>query len=438
MSKWPKKVKHRRKVLAKIYRPCQGRESYRVTWYAAGKRQMKSFPTYAGEGGAKEFAEGKVKELAANSQAAMLTPSQATDAMVAFERLNTFHQDTGRKITLLAAVSEYCEAAVKAHARGFTVIEGIDGFTRTVATVTRKDLAEAVEDFIAGEQPRTQSANGQGAQLSLKYHYNRAIQLRRFAGVFTGYAVCDIAKHDLDSFFNSKLVADFSPKSRNHHRGALKQFLGWSVRKDYLAVNHRLLEADSLRPEKNGGGETEFYTPTEFRELLNASDGPLRAMVAIGGLAGLRTQETLRLDWVDVWRIKGHIEITAGKSKTRQRRLVEVCRALVAWLAPYKTFTSGKVWAGAERTFQEHLFDLCERAGVKRKTNALRHSFCSYHFALHGNENLTAQQAGNSPAMIHAHYKGLVTKKEAKAWFAVKPRKTTAKNVIPMPRRAEP
>ena len=437
MSKWPKKVKHRRTVLAKIYRPCQGRESYRVTWYAAGKRQMKSFPTYAGKGGAKEFAEGKVKELAANSQAAMLTPSQATDALAAFERLNTFHQDTGRKITLLAAVSEYCEAAVKAHARGITVIGGVEGFTRTLAAVARKNLPEAVEDFIIGEEPRTQSANGQRSQLSPKYHYNRAIQLRRFAEAFSGYAVCDIAKHDLDSFFNSKLVAKFSPKNRNHHRGALKQFLSWAVKKDYLPGNHRLLEADSLRPEKNDSGQTEFYTPMEFRELLEASEGPLRAMVAIGGLAGLRTQETLRLDWTDVWRIKGHIEITAGKSKTRQRRLVEVCRTLVAWLTPYKKFTTGKVWEGAERTFQEQLVDLCERAGVKRKTNGLRHSFCSYHFALHSNENLTAQQAGNSPAMIHAHYKGLATKKEAKAWFAAKPRKTTAKNVIPMPRSVE-
>ena len=29
MLKWPKRVKHRKKVLAKIYRPCAGRESYR-------------------------------------------------------------------------------------------------------------------------------------------------------------------------------------------------------------------------------------------------------------------------------------------------------------------------------------------------------------------------------------------------------------------------
>jgi hypothetical protein len=58
----------------------------------------------------------------------------------------------------------------------------------------------------------------------------------------------------------------------------------------------------------------------------------------------------------------------------------------------------------------------------------LRHGYCSFHFALHSNENLTAAQAGNSPAMIHAHYKGLATKAEAEKWFNVQPAK--AENVI--------
>ena len=56
MTKWPKRVKHRNKVLAKIYRPCAGRGSYRVAWAVAGKRMMKSFPTYSGKGGALEYA----------------------------------------------------------------------------------------------------------------------------------------------------------------------------------------------------------------------------------------------------------------------------------------------------------------------------------------------------------------------------------------------
>jgi hypothetical protein len=36
----------------------------------------------------------------------------------------------------------------------------------------------------------------------------------------------------------------------------------------------------------------------------------------------------------------------------------------------------------------------------------------------------------NSPAMIHAHYKGLATKAEAEKWFNVQPNR--AANVIPM------
>jgi hypothetical protein len=71
-------------------------------------------------------------------------------------------------------------------------------------------------------------------------------------------------------------------------------------------------------------------------------------------------------------------------------------------------------------------------AAVERNPNGLRHASCKYHFAAHANEKLTAQQAGNSPAMIHAHYKGLATEAEAAKWFAVKPAKS-AKNVIRLP-----
>jgi integrase len=69
---------------------------------------------------------------------------------------------------------------------------------------------------------------------------------------------------------------------------------------------------------------SQLYTPREFAALLETADATLRPIIAIGGLAGLRTAELLRLDWADVWRVPGHIEVTAGKAKTRQRRLVKI------------------------------------------------------------------------------------------------------------------
>jgi hypothetical protein len=65
--------------------------------------------------------------------------------------------------------------------------------------------------------------------------------------------------------------------------------------------------------------------------------------------------------------------------------------------------------------------ELRDSLKIPTRKNGLRHAFCTYHYALHANENLTAAQAGNSPAMIHAHYKGLATKVEAEKWFNVTP-----------------
>jgi integrase len=421
--KFPKVIRHR-KGECKIYGKKPDYPFYRVAWYVTGQRRVKQFGTYSK---AKEFADALVKDLASGSQSTALTPRQATDALAAVDRLKTYYQQTGRSVSLLRAVSEYVEASMKANGR--TLADLVEGYMATVASVTRKDVAEAVEEFIKADEPRTKASDGQRAQLSAKYAYNRAIMLRRFAKALPGHAVCDLSKQHLDAVIAS--LGDFKAKSRNHHRAALRQLLQWCVRKDYLPLTHRLLEADSMRREHADNGEIEFYTAKEFRALLETADGPMRAMVAIGGLAGLRTAEILRLTWSDVIRVPGHIEITAAKSKTRQRRLVEVCPALAAWLEPFRQLT-GKVCpitaASVDVIWQQQFLALCDRAGVSRKRNGLRHSFCSFHFALHANENLTAAQAGNSPAMIHAHYKGLATKAEAEKWFNVQPAK--AANVI--------
>jgi len=431
VSKWPKKVTHRHRVYAKVYRPCAGRDSYRVAWKAAGKRQMKSFRTYSGGQGAKKFADDLVKDLAKQTPVAFLTAAQADDALAAIGLLNNFQADTGRQVSLVTAVSEFCGAAKKLHGR--TMSEAVAGFMQTAVTVVPKDIGEAVTDFLVGSEHLTHSSDGKRAQLSTKYAYVRALQLRRFADTLAGHAVCDLTKAHLDTFIselgeqktksrNHRKID--SAKSRNHYRGVIRQFLAWCARKDYLSQAHRLFEAEAMRPELANTAEIEFYTPDEFKRLLEVDADdllPLRPLIAIGGFAGLRTAELLRLDWADVWRIPGHIEITARKAKTRQRRLVEICPALAGWLETHRANKSGKLWTEPEGTFQKKFVELCEKAKAPRKHNGLRHSFCTYHFAKDSNENMTAAQAGNSPAMIHGHYKGLATKADAEKWFTVTP-----------------
>jgi integrase len=432
--KFPVKLKYRNEVKARIYRTA--RHGYRLFWKVSkGKYRVREFGTYTK---AKSEGDKLLKELVNGSPVSTLSHDQADDALTALRRLDTYFRATGRRVSLSEGINQYCEAAGKLADR--SLADAVDGYLTTVANVTRKDIMAAVNEFITLEEPRTQAADGMRPEVSPKYHYNRAIMLRRFAGAFPNTCLCDLTKTLLDVFFaglnkqaskshNRKPVG--SAKTRNHHRAAVRQFLEWAGRKDYLPVNHRLLEADGMRPQKNDtAAPPEIYSPRDFRGLLQAADDDLRPLIAIQGLSGLRTSELLALTWEDVWRVPKHIEVTAGKAKTRQRRLVNVSGALSAWLRPFRRQT-GKLWKFHEIVFHEHFRDLCGKAGVDRNQNGLRHSFCSYFYAQTGNENLTAQQAGNSPAMVHAHYKGLVTRKEAQVWFAVKPVKVkTAENII--------
>ena len=91
--------------------------------------------------------------------------------------------------------------------------------------------------------------------------------LRRFAAMFPNTAVCDVGKSLVDGFFKElgkipsksrNRKAATSAKSRNHYRAAIRQFLAWAVRKDYIAANHRLLEADSMPPQKGNDATIQF------------------------------------------------------------------------------------------------------------------------------------------------------------------------------------
>jgi integrase len=412
--RFPKTIKNRG-FKVKIYGKTLKNPCYRLDYRSAGKRHQPNFQTYSE---AKKKAVAVVRDLANGSQAAALTAPQSRVALAALQMAQDFYEATGRRVSTVTAVSEYFDALRKLNGRGLN--EAVEGFLRTVANVKRKDIKEAVEEFIQADEPRTMAAEGQRSQLSAKYAYVRAHQLRKFADMFPNTAICDLTKGHLDAFIDS--LKDFAAKTRNHYRTSVQQFLRWAVRKDLLSSKHRLDEADGMHAEHPDIGEICFYTPRELTVLLANADDTLRPLIAIGGLAGLRTEELLRLDWSDVWRRDGHIELTGLIAKGRFRRLVVICPALSAWLKTFRDKT-GKVWVGNEKRFQRQFLSLCEKIKMARKENGLRHAFCTFYYALYDDENQTAKQAGNSPAMIHTHYKGLATKAEGKKWFSVMPSK---------------
>ena len=364
--RFPKVIRFRR-VEATIYGKRPNYPFYRLAYYVAGKRVTRSFKTY---GEAKTEAERLVREIADGSQAAALTGDQSRDALAALQRLENFRQSTGRRYSILAAVSEFVETLEKLQGRSLG--EAVEGYLRTVAAVRRKDIGEAVEEFLDGRKHKAESKDGKRAQLSASYEIHVASWLRGFAKTFPATAVCELTKDHLNLHF--KAFTEVGAKNRNDRRAAVKMFLAWTVRQDYLAVTHRLFEANGMTRETVEAGDTDFFRPDELRKLLDNAPAEIMPVIALGGLAGLRVEEIMRLDWQDVWRVEGHIEISPGKAKTRQRRLVEICPALAAWLESCRDQT-GKVYPAGLHVYGRRFVKLRDDLKIPTRKNGLRHAF---------------------------------------------------------------
>jgi integrase len=413
--KFPVTIRHRASK-AKIYRPAGKFRYYRVAYSAAGKRQMRTFADYSA---AKAAAERLVREVSSGSQAATLSAAQSRDAIAAFERLQCFFQATGKRTSLLSGISEYCEAVTKLQGR--TLSEAVEGYLRTVVSVKRKDIRDAVDEFCAERKPKTVVQPGKTRPtLNPTYFADTSRRLNEFADSLPGTAVCDLSKDHLNLFVGAhpKLTA----KSRNHIRTTVRMFLGWCVTSDYLAANHRLFEASGLKSEELDDSPIDYYRPDELSKLLSNCSEQMRPIIALQALGGVRLQEALRLDWSEVFGKAGYIEISSSKSKTRQRRLVEICPALEKWLVPYRK-KKGNVAMQTLNGYTAAFTSLRRSLKIPSRRNGLRHGFVTFHSALHQNEGMTASQAGNSPTMVHGHYRGLATKAEAEKWFNVVPTK---------------
>jgi integrase len=151
--------------------------------------------------------------------------------------------------------------------------------------------------------------------------------------------------------------------------------------------------------------------------------------LALGAFAGLRSEEILRLEWADVTRRAGFIEVAAHKSKTATRRLVPIKDNLARWLA-ISQHKHGLVWSNTKAIFFKIRLAVAAKAGITWRQNCLRHSWASFRLAETQDINRVALEAGNSPGMIYRHYRELATPEQATSWFSIVPQ--TPSNVVPL------
>jgi len=282
--------------------------------------------------------------------------------------------------------------------------------------IKRKTVAAAVDEMIAA---KTAKGVSQVYLADLRYRL----------GVFKGGFHCDVralVPDDVAAFFESLRL---SPRSYNNFLRTVRTFFTFAQNHGWLSKEIDLLARVEKRSERRA--PVEIFTPSQLTALLKNASSELASCFALGAFAGLRAEEILRLDWADVERRPGFIEVAAHKAKTAARRIVPIPDNLARWLA-IAPRNADRVWQHSKAWFFEAMRNAASDAKIKWKQNALRHSFISYRLAEVQDVNRVALEAGTSPQMIFRHYRELATPEQARTWFSIAP--AQAKNVVAMRR----
>jgi integrase len=390
-------------ITVRIY-PYQknGATYFNVADYSSGKRVFLGFPDLQ----------------KAKCEAELIAARMSTGDKDVLQLRSSDRAAYMRAVQLLASTGVPLESAVAQFAEATSilgktsVVEAAKFYIRRNPSVLpKKTVREVVDEFIADKK-----ANGKGERYlsDLRYRGNK------FASAFN----CGIAEMSAAKIEDFLLSLKLSAQSYTNFRRVLGTLFAFAKRRGYLLKDHDELDrVEKLRPDN---GEIEIYTPDEFSRLLRAANAEFLPSLAIGGFAGLRSSEIERLNWTEIHFDERFIEIKKGKTKTASRRLVPIIEPLAEWLAPFAK-PSGSVWPNAHDSFYDAQQDTAAATAtetspaVEWKQNALRHSFISYRVAVIQDVNQVALESGNSPVMIHKHYKQLVSPAAGGKWFALRP-----------------
>lgn len=355
------------------------------------RRRMRFYRKVAGE--AYRLALAKNREYKAHGQLAhALTSGQRWEAAECYKLLQPVTKTT--PVTLVDIVRDF----LKLHPEG--------GRARTLDQL-RVELIESKKK--GGRSDRHVA--------SLDY------RLRALAAALGDKPITAITTADLDE--ELRRHPNWNATTVHSVVQGWKVALNFAIRREYLVRN----PADKLELPRIVHEEPEVLSVLQVRKLMAATlfadRDPLlpqcRAYLAIGIFAGIRPLGELPfLDWQDINLDAGTITIRAATAKARVRRIVTMEPNLIAWLRPIAK-ERGSVLT---RPVDELRLAARRVLNVTRwPADVMRHTFASYYFELHQNEQRTKKQLGHRDdgRVFYDHYCRPVEPSEATRFWNIFP-----------------
>jgi integrase len=291
---------------------------------------------------------------------------------------------------------------------GRRIKDAVDFYIQHLKDTERScDVNEAAEEFLAFKEAKGKSHY---------YLIDLRSRLKAFREAFGGHVVAEITPKMIEGWLAGLKVGKVS---LNNSRRVVGVFFGYCL-KQGLCRENPIRRVEVADVEKK---DVEIYSPADMALLLDEAQGDVLAFLAIGGFGGLRAEEVKRLNWEDVKRDRGIIDLSGRITKTAASRAVTILPVLAHYLEAF-AFEKGPVCkAGFERRLRMFKAKMGKPVeGVRRaipwERNALRHSFATYFYCLN-DAGKTAKELGhNGTSLLQKHYrKARVTDADARAWF---------------------
>ena len=261
--------------------------------------------------------------------------------------------------------------------------------------------------------------------------HNLRCRVNIFVNSVPNVRLSEITHETVEAYLDGRKV---SAKTRDNDRRALSRFFSWSIERPrrWLAIN----PCREIRIPQAEHGAPVILSVDDCKMLLTKAQthkgGQLVPYLAVSLFGGLRPFESTRLDWRAVNLADGEIRLEGSETKTGKPRVVAILRStLKAWIsqgirgqAVLSVKLAARFYHAGKATIGVRQADVEKKPDLKPWTvDILRHAAISHYFRKTGSYGQTAEQFGNSEAIIKNHYQGRVSTADTAKFYALKPAK---------------
>lgn len=275
---------------------------------------------------------------------------------------------------------------------------------KQLAAVESKRIDDAVDKYLEWLAAST-------FRDATKRHWKTRMTV--FKNSVSNIRVADVTPEFIEAFLATRKT---SAVGKDTDKRAISRFFSWCIERP-----QRWAVTNPCREVKIAKGEAAPIAILPMKDcgrlLKAAAPAGLAPYVAVCLFGGLRPFEAARLTWGQVNLKDREIRLEANQTKTGTARVVSICDTLHDWLKAHKD----KAFYPAN--WRKKFDAVRKKAKITNwPSDVMRHTAISHYFRNTGSYGKTAEQFGNSEAIIKAHYQSRVTSDDTKKFYALIPR----------------